>query len=499
MPPEAPHLLHEATGERTPLKARTTLGRSADNDVVLADTGCSNHHAIIHGGPQGWVVEDLGSTNGTWVNGEWVQGSHALGEGDLLQVGNLRFRAQALSAPLSAAARPAPAPGPTVILSPPAKEVRPEPPASPPTPSTAPPAPRSARKAWAWGAGLGALVLVVLMVTVALRWRRSGSPLPSLPAPTAAPTTSVKPQPNLPPKLDLLREATRFRGEAMGTGLVQAVEHQGGAQGLKVLTDSPVFQKAPALWSYFFSGSVILGGCMESPAPVIAYYNPYLDGVLLTQWEMKEGKAVIRNADLRIASRMAGQPIRNPKLAWWIAELAVKPLPVALKTQYAAFLAAFARAFPVEAANAVALGTSPEAAEARTILERQAIAAFANLAYLQDPKALAHLPGLVTLRQALASGDALILDKLLPPGNPVKGGMLAAQPGWIRREAVPVYALAGAKHTLVLLAPIAAPRYYLFTRWSAGTPPILEHAAPFDMDAGLTPTPRKAPGEGGKP
>ena len=494
MPPDVPHLLQETTGARYPLKPRTTLGRSPDSDIVLADSGCSTHHAIIRTVPEGWILEDLGSTNGSWVNGEWVQGTHALAEGDLLQLGNLRFRALAM-ATLPAPPQGASRPGPTVILAPPAKVEA----AAPPAPTPPPPAPqgRPGGRRTAFIAGLGILAFSALAAALIILWQHRAAPEPRQGSPTTAATAPSRPA--LPPELDLLREATRFRQTASGSALPELVERHGGDRTLGILTGSPLFQKAPAIWSYFFSGTVILGGHMESPKPVVAYYNPYLDAVLLTQWEQVEGKALIRAADLRIASRMAGQPTLNPKLAWWVAELSRRPAPVGLREQYAAFLKAFARDFPVGATAVVTLGSRPDAAEARAVIERQAVASFANLAHLQNPEAPAHKPGLAALREALTSGDALLLEKLLPRNNPMTAAALASQPGWVRREAVPIYALAGAKRAVVLLAPTASPRFCLLTAWSAPPAPKLEVAVPFDMDGGLTPTPKKSSGTGGTP
>ena len=45
-----------------------TLGRASDNTIVLDSSRVSRHHAQIRLLPTGTLVEDLGSTNGTWVN-----------------------------------------------------------------------------------------------------------------------------------------------------------------------------------------------------------------------------------------------------------------------------------------------------------------------------------------------------------------------------------------------------------------------------------------------
>jgi len=64
-----------------------TIGRSADNDLVIADSRVSRHHARISGRRGTLVYGDLGSTNGSRVNGVQV-GELVLGAGDRIEVGD---------------------------------------------------------------------------------------------------------------------------------------------------------------------------------------------------------------------------------------------------------------------------------------------------------------------------------------------------------------------------------------------------------------------------
>lgn len=65
-----------------------TVGRSRECDVILDDAGVSRRHAEIRPGPDGWTVQDLGSTNGVRVNGEDVRGVRALASGDRVELGS---------------------------------------------------------------------------------------------------------------------------------------------------------------------------------------------------------------------------------------------------------------------------------------------------------------------------------------------------------------------------------------------------------------------------
>lgn len=64
-----------------------TIGRAADNDLVLGDTRVSRHHARISGRRGTIVYADLGSTNGSYVNGVPVE-ELVLGAGDRIELGD---------------------------------------------------------------------------------------------------------------------------------------------------------------------------------------------------------------------------------------------------------------------------------------------------------------------------------------------------------------------------------------------------------------------------
>jgi FHA domain len=69
-----------------------TLGRDVNNSVVVDDPFVSGEHAILTYRGRSWYVEDLGSTNGTFVNGVQVEAVAPVGFGDELQLGEVRLR-----------------------------------------------------------------------------------------------------------------------------------------------------------------------------------------------------------------------------------------------------------------------------------------------------------------------------------------------------------------------------------------------------------------------
>ena len=108
-------------------KERTTLGRRPYNDIVIDNLAISGEHAVIHMTADGVEIEDLGSTNGTYVNAKAIK-RQDLRNGDVIEVGKYKIRflqdaegenfektmlvKPSMAAPLAAAPRPMAAPTP---------------------------------------------------------------------------------------------------------------------------------------------------------------------------------------------------------------------------------------------------------------------------------------------------------------------------------------------------------------------------------------------------
>jgi hypothetical protein len=67
--------------------AGVTLGRSRQCDVVLNDPNVSRQHAEIRPRGGGWVLSDLGSTNGSLLNGRRIEGPEVVKAGDEIEIG----------------------------------------------------------------------------------------------------------------------------------------------------------------------------------------------------------------------------------------------------------------------------------------------------------------------------------------------------------------------------------------------------------------------------
>ena len=123
------------------------VGRAADVDLVLEDTSASRRHFRVSREGDGYVLEDLGSRNGTLVNGSKVQ-RMALRDGDMIRVGTteMLFRqkdgveshpagSQVARPPIAVAPKAVTAPKAVVVARPPAMPTAPAGPAAPAAPA----------------------------------------------------------------------------------------------------------------------------------------------------------------------------------------------------------------------------------------------------------------------------------------------------------------------------------------------------------------------------
>lgn len=82
------HLVSSLTDHADPIReGENLIGRDPACSIVLNVSGVSRHHAKITVKGEEFVLEDLGSKNGTWLNDERVGSELSLGDGDVIRVG----------------------------------------------------------------------------------------------------------------------------------------------------------------------------------------------------------------------------------------------------------------------------------------------------------------------------------------------------------------------------------------------------------------------------
>ena len=136
-------------GERFELDRDRTIGREGA-DITLDDDQVSRSHARVSVAGATITIEDLGSTNGTFVNGTKIEAATTLAPGDTVRIGATTF---ALEAEPEAEPEPTPAtPEPAVTVAREAPPAAPAPEPAPAAPEPTPAAPAAPAPALATGA-----------------------------------------------------------------------------------------------------------------------------------------------------------------------------------------------------------------------------------------------------------------------------------------------------------------------------------------------------------
>src|SRR5205807_8813882 len=90
---EPPHMVATLTADdgtlHPLLEEAATIGRTPANSIALRDGSVSAHHARVVRTPEGFLIEDVGSRNGTYSNSEKEGEKRLLVDGDLVRLGRI--------------------------------------------------------------------------------------------------------------------------------------------------------------------------------------------------------------------------------------------------------------------------------------------------------------------------------------------------------------------------------------------------------------------------
>jgi hypothetical protein len=245
--------------------APVTIGRQAQCDVQVQDTWMSRRHARIAWTGTEYIIEDLGSTNGTFVNGERVVGPRALRSGDYLQFGDQVELAFQTRVPAAKQEEPVPAGIPSPRRS-----------ASLPGAQASLPKPKKSRT-WVWVSVIAGLFVVLIAAGVAyILLSDNGQGVADIPIlqavlpeptstptpipPTATLTATPTPTPTLTPRptatptpQPLVIEGEAFEADVQDTCSVDVAitEVVGDGLRIEILSGSiPIRQGGLTIWCY---------------------------------------------------------------------------------------------------------------------------------------------------------------------------------------------------------------------------------------------------------
>ena len=86
-----PYLTDPGGEEHLLENAATTIGRAVECDIVITSKRVSREHARLHRNGRHVLLEDLGSTNGTYLNGERISEKSTLRDDDCISIGDVEF------------------------------------------------------------------------------------------------------------------------------------------------------------------------------------------------------------------------------------------------------------------------------------------------------------------------------------------------------------------------------------------------------------------------
>ena len=395
-PTSASCLVLLSTGRRIPLKEGLTIGRGPDNEVLLQDSSVSTHHASFVKVGAGWQVQDLDSTNGSWLNGTRVYGTAPIAEGDALRLGAVEFRVEGLAAfppPLSAPVRPPPMPSMSPLPPPmPASHSQlppalPPPMLAPPPPPLPSPRPMAKPKSHAglW-ISLSACALLLLLTGA---WFLRDLLLPQ----------------------GGMSGILAFR-EAVGKDPREAFAEVQAPKQLAELNQVlwPTVEPE-AGWAYFFRTCLVTSGARIGKRQAVLFYHPWSDTAFVTQWENQK-KLIDMEMLPGEALRKGGARPYGGILGWTRLQ-AYAPPAVGMVT--AQTLKAFEQAFARETSLETAL---PWLVRSQA---REACRVACSLQFAQVVKSLVTFsasydqPARIGFIRLLALGDAAVAQA---PGTP---------------------------------------------------------------------------------
>ncbi len=175
------------TGSSLDLEGEFSIGREANNQLILPEPKVSRHHAVIRRHGEAYILADKGSSNGTFLNGNRITQPVQLKHGDRVTVGDTEFtisnpnlalqddqatmleaQATMLEPQQFPPAPQTPTPPPPVVRHQQPSVTSPgqpqgQPSSPPPLPVGQPVRGRRRTPVWVWLAGIGAIVVVILL------------------------------------------------------------------------------------------------------------------------------------------------------------------------------------------------------------------------------------------------------------------------------------------------------------------------------------------------
>lgn len=253
--------------------------------------------------------------------------------------------------------------------------------------------------------------------------------------------------------LDMIGRFVKFR-QAMISDIGKAIEEFAEApDGFEMILGSPAYQEVPKIWQYFFSTSIVLVGNAYSDAPLVAYYNPFLDGVAYVRWVHIDNTVVPES--LVVDTFEAPGIEEEGAVPRWLANGGT---PIALMKGYQEFVSDFEEQYSFKNKVASALPQVKAQTKQREILEARSIIAMVELAFVLGEDSN-HGQVWDSFYLAMESGDKEVLRSMLPKDNIMGLQQILDIPQPIRAQLAPSYVLIGDEVSLLYQQVESAPKF----------------------------------------
>jgi hypothetical protein len=268
-------------------------------------------------------------------------------------------------------------------------------------------------------------------------------------------------EPNKEPIDVLLTKAQfLFRQKLMQDGIAAAAFEFDPHGKTGFLTSAPTGKKMPDLWSEFFAGSFMLCG-KSSAGAVSAYYNPFYDGLLITQWDVLDGRPLITGARITAGCGFAGQAAGLTGLPQWVRESSKQSFAKVLSDQCAAVTKRFEALYPQAGGTAKVEDAGAADDETAEELLRRIVLGLDTLIGIFRADSPEYCPEIRKLISALRQDDAEVLQKILPSGSIIDAGDIFTVSHHVRSRLTPFYALSSSSNVIVFIGHPDV-RYFYF-------------------------------------
>ncbi len=260
--------------------------------------------------------------------------------------------------------------------------------------------------------------------------------------------------------------ATTFREHAISDfGMAQKTFDR--TKCLDIIRKSNSFKEVPAVWAYFFNSTLVLVGNPGGKRPIVGYYNPFHNAILLTQWEMTRGTPSMERADLRMASAFAKGKAGVPEdPVPWLSKSRKNLATKVLAAEADRVISAFEEQFPPDGTSTRRLRRQRGVKDVVDFVGSQSALILEHLAKAQSSGAEDFNPHLIRFVQRVRQGQADALNDMLRAAEGMDASLVLDIPQAVRARMAPVYVLSDNGGAIAIVSSAAHPRIYLFCAYT---------------------------------